>query len=172
MTLALQSTRSLAQAAAPASPVAEGASLSSEPSPSKSYDFNIHGGPFLPSGIPYVRQLMNAWGLRASAGTRKGVFEAGFFTAHNDGISYTSTFLDYRIDVANEYGPVHFLLGGHGDYYTPLGKSSKIAGGWHYGGGFTIHVSGPVYIRADFEERFSPGTTVYVDVGITIRIPE
>lgn len=132
-------------------------------------------GPFLPSRIGGVKEVMNGWGGRVGLPTSKGLFELEYFNAHSDGSNYNTLAFDYRLDFfpgdAREPMAVHFLLGFHGDYYTPRDVDEyRQSGGWHYGGGLRIPLgseSSGVALRADFKHRFSPGSSLIVLVGFS-----
>ena len=66
--------------------------------------------------------------------------------------------------------PVYFLIGLHADYYQPLDESWRPSGGWHYGGGIRIPISNSTALRADFKQRFSPGQSVIILVGVSFSL--
>jgi hypothetical protein len=133
------------------------------------FEVALHAGPLLPSRIAYVREIVQGWGARVSVPTAKGIFELENFHARGDGIVYNTVSMDYRLDIKNDYLPTHFLLGFHGDYFHGPNRDWVPAGGWHFGGGVSEKIAGPVFFRTDFKYRFSPGTSLYVGVGITYR---
>jgi hypothetical protein len=136
-----------------------------------STELGVHSGPLLPSRISGVREIVPGWGLRASFPTGRGVFETDSFFGRGSGIEFNSLALDYRLDVANSYLPVHFLLGLHVDQYKGVGKPWTVASGWHYGGGTSLKIAGPLSMRVDFKSRFGPGDSLYVGVGFVYRLP-
>ncbi len=138
------------------------------PDPRRSYDINISFGTLLPSrnglgeGIP-------GWVFRASVPTLTGVFEGGLFSGIGNGIVYRSATVDYRMDLLIDPVTAHFLIGFHGDQFTAETASSRFAGGWHYGGGVTQYLAGPLFFRFDFRHRFSPGQGVEITLGLVYR---
>ncbi len=150
------------------------------PSRAEAIEVGVGFGPLLPSRIRGVREVMNGWGARLGTMTSKGTFEFEVFNATSDGSKYNSLSFDYRLDVfsndASAPLPVHFLLGAHGDYYTPRDVDSyKWSGGWHYGGGIRIPLAGDTEsfaLRADFKHRFGPGNSLIVLVGFSFSTPE
>jgi opacity protein-like surface antigen len=134
-----------------------------------SWELGVHAGPLLPSRIPYVREIVQGWGGRVAIPTAKGVFEIDNVHARGSGIVYNTLSLDYRADIKNDYLPTHFLIGFHGDYFHGPERGFTYAGGWHFGGGLTEKLAGPVYFRTDFKYRFSPGTSLYVGIGVSYR---
>jgi opacity protein-like surface antigen len=127
--------------------------------------FGIHAGPLLPSrmGIP---EILKGFGMRGTFPTHRGTFEIDSFFAHTQGTQYTSLSFDYKFNVVNDVMPTHFILGIHTDVFAPPNEGARFGGGWHYGGGFSIPVSELVSLRGDFKYRFSPGTSLYVGVGV------
>lgn len=135
----------------------------------RSRDFFVFAGTLLPSRNGLLESVPG-WGLRVSQPSAKGVFEIGFFSGIGNGIVYRSAMLDYRMDLLVESVSAHFLLGFHGDQFSSQTASSRFAGGWHYGGGITMDVAGPILLRFDFRHRFSPGQEVEVMLGIVWRL--
>ncbi len=151
--LLLQSPRALAQQAS-----------------GKAYEAGLDFGTLIPSRNGLM-EMVPGWGLRAGIPTGKGYFEVHAFSGIGNGIVYRSAVVDFRLDVAIETINSHFLLGFHGDQYdqaTPP-ASSRFAGGWHYGGGISQPIAGPVLARFDFRHRFSPGQVVEITLGLTYR---
>lgn len=130
-------------------------------------------GPFLPSRISGVGEVMNGAAARLGMATSKGVCELEYFNAHGDGSDYNTFGFDFRWDFANSEMPdfpVFVILGLNLDYYKPsTAEELRQAGGWHYGGGFKIPLGGissPVHLRAEFKQRFGPGQTLIVLIGL------
>lgn len=142
-------------------------------------EFGIGFGPLLPSRIPKVREIQNTWGMKYGTQTAKGFFEVDWAHGRNDGIVYNAFGLDYRMPLSTENEtvsgvlPVHFLLGFHMDYFKGLDEDSfRTSGGWHYGGGIRLPLGGkesPFLFRTDFRHRFSPGSSLIVQVGFVIQ---
>lgn len=137
--------------------------------PRQSNDIFFNVGTLLPSRNGLTENVPG-WGLRYSTPTSKGLFEFGANSWVGNGIAYRSGTVDYRLDFSLEGLNAIFLLGVHGDQYTSASTSSKVGGGWHYGGGFTMDLAGPFLLRFDFRQRFSPGTSVEVMVGFVLRM--
>lgn len=139
-----------------------------------SYEFGIGFGPLLPSRIAGVREVMNGWALRGSIYTSKGVFELEWFNAISEGVRYNSNSLDYRLDFEDSGAlkaiPIHFMLGGHWDMFQTPSGGSKAGGGWHYGGGVSLPMTDSTFLRADFKQRFSPGSSLIVLVGFSLAL--
>jgi hypothetical protein len=143
------------------------------PDPRYSYDFAIFGGSILPSRMG-LTETVPGWGMRLSYPGEKGVFEGGVFSGIGHGIIYRSATLDYRMDIPIESLQAHFLLGVHADQYdstSPVIAASRLSGGWHYGGGVSQYLGGPMYMRFDFRHRFSPGQILEVTLGLVYRWP-
>lgn len=138
------------------------------------YEFNINFGTMISARIG-IDETVPGWGLRTSIPTSKGIFEVGGFSGIGNGAIYRSAAFDYRMDVLLETIASHFLLGFHADQYeasTPSPVSSKFSGGWHYGGGVIMPITGPVSIRFDFRHRFSPGQALEVTLGFSYKLTE
>lgn len=135
------------------------------------WDLSAHAGSLLPS-VRFVREIVPGWGLRAATSTSRGTFELETFHGRGNGIVYHSVSLDYRLDLLGDILPVHFVIGGHMDFYqAPRVPDLTPAGGWHFGGGLLQPIIGPLAMRFDFKYRFSPGQSVYVGVGFLYRLP-
>lgn len=141
------------------------------------YDVGVGFGPFLPSRIGGVREVMNGWALRGGVETSKGFFEVELFTAHGGGADYSTAALDFRLDLGGSKEPsplpVHFNLGFHVDNYRPINQDVRFSGGWHYGGGFRVplgEITSPLALRADFKHRFSPGSSLIVLIGLSFSM--
>lgn len=137
----------------------------------KGMEIGIHAGPLMATQIPRFREFISGWGARFSVPTEKGVFELDSYFARGMGQEYVSGMLDYRLDLPTEILPVHALLGVHVDRYVVPGREGRVAGGWHFGGGFTERLAGPLSVRADFKFRFGPGNSAWVGVSLVYRLP-
>lgn len=137
-----------------------------------SYDLGIDFGTIIPSRNG-LDELVPGWGFRGSYPTSKGTFEANMFNGIGNGIVYRTIGADFRMDIVVENIYAHVLLGGHMDQYDQASppESKRFAGGWHYGGGVSQHIGGPLLMRFDFRHRFSPGQVVEITLGFTYRIP-
>ncbi len=149
--------------------------------PASGYELGMSVGPFLPSRIGGVREVINGWAARVGMPTTRGNFEIEYYNARGSGLEYHTVAFDYRLDLISRGTeqavsdfPVHFLLGFHADSYQPLNQSDyRTSGGWHYGGGLQIPLGGPqsqIAIRAEFKHRFSPGTSLIVLVGLNFLL--
>lgn len=135
----------------------------------KPFEFALAAGPLLPSKVPYVREILLGFDVKATLPTSKGLFEIDGYFANGDGTSYKSVSLDYRADLGADIFPAFFLIGFHGDFYTPSGKDDRIAGGWHFGGGLFQPLFSGVSLREDFRYRFGPGQELLVTVGLSYQ---
>ncbi|HVK62686.1 MAG TPA: MFS transporter [Bdellovibrionales bacterium] len=167
--------KSVAQAAAIVAVIAASLSVSSTAyaqgaeQNEERYAFGIHGGPLLPRRMGKVREVMQGWGLRGTLPTSRGTFEVDSFFSRDEGTSYNSFALDYKFSVFADEIPAHFILGVHGDWYTPPELGSRFAGGWHFGGGFSQPISESVSLRGDFKYRIGPGQSLYVGIGVEVQ---
>ena len=138
-----------------------------------SLDLEADFGTLVPSHDG-LSDIVPGWGLRAAIPANKGIFEVSAFLARGNGIIYRTGAVDYRMDIDFEQASAHFLLGLHADQYfqgPPNDDNKSFAGGWHFGGGVTLPVGGPLLVRSDFRYRIGPGTVLEVTVGVVYRIP-
>jgi hypothetical protein len=139
----------------------------SERSDANTSSVGIISGPFLPNKIPGVTEVMQAVGARGGMNTRFGNFESEAWVANGSGVSYKSILFNYRMNVINDFVPVHAVIGAHFDSYaTDNPNITAGSGGWQVGGGSEIKVLGPVYLRGDFQYRSGPGKSLIVLVGL------
>lgn len=119
-----------------------------------------------------LKETVPGWAIRGGLPTSLGFFEAQYYNGIGYGIIYRSVTIDYRADIYVDPILAHFLLGFHIDQYEQATPEipRKFAGGWHYGGGITQLIAGPVSARFDFRHRFGPGHVVEVLLGLTYRI--
>lgn len=134
------------------------------------YQFGISGTTFLPSRIAGVYEIVPGWRLSATTPTTRGVFETSAMLGRGRGIDYKSFAFGYRLDIPVDALQAFFLFGLHADVFESEYRSRAFSGGWHYGGGMNLLISGPLYLRADFRHRFSPGQAVEIGVGLIYRL--
>ncbi len=147
------------------------------PSAQAAMEFGVAFGPFLPSRINGVTEVMNGSSVRAGLLTGKGFFEGELYSAHGDGSDYNSLGFNYRFDFGKDLIPeiqIFALLGLHLDYYKPAtSDESRQGGGWHYGGGVRIplgSVTSPLQLRFDFKHRFGPGNSLIALLGLSLAV--
>ncbi len=126
----------------------------------------IIAGPFLPSAIAGVKEILQVAGLRLGSDTKLGDFEAEGWLANGGGVSYQSFLVNYRMDIPGDVIPVHALVGIHADAYRKANATNVSSGGWQVGGGAEAKIAGPASVRSDFEYRFGPGDSLLVLVSI------
>jgi hypothetical protein len=158
----------IAAAATSSTAVAQNYSDSLGPSPKNAYDVVISFGSLLPSRNG-LREMIPGWGLRVATPTQRGTFETGLVSAIGNGIVYRSAMIDFRLDSFLDWISTFFILGFHGDQFESTRVSSSFTGGWHYGGGASLYIAGPLLLRFDFRHRFSPGQNLEVTLGLTWR---
>lgn len=145
-------------------PLAVHAQLGS--SSSTSWEIGLQAGSLLPNRIRGVREIVPGWAPSVAIPTRAGTVQIGGFFGRGNGIVYNALSFDYRIELLLEGLPLHFLLGMHADEYEGLYGKSKILGGWHFGGGTTQAIAGPISLRGDFRSRYGPGRSLEILVGL------
>jgi hypothetical protein len=142
-----------------------------EPGEADSYSIGLISGPLLPSKIPGVTEVLQLVGVRAGMTTHLGKFESEAWVANGSGVSYQSILINYRMEVFNQFLPVHALIGAHIDSYSTNDSSitSTGGGGWQVGGGSEAKILGPVFLRGDFEYRSGPGKSLLVLVALMLQ---
>ena len=123
-------------------------------------------GPFLPSQIAGVNEILQVAGVRIGSNTKLGNFEGEGWIANGGGVSYQSFAVNYRLEIPSEIIPVHALAGIHADAYRKANATSASGGGWQLGGGVETRIAGPIMLGSDFEYRFGPGDSLLVLVSI------
>ena len=126
-------------------------------------------GPYLPSKISGVNEVLQVTGLRLGGNFQFGNFEAEGIVGNGSGINFESIIFNYRLNVASDIFPVHALLGVHADSFRKADATSSSGGGWQIGGGAESRIGGPFFIRSDFEYRFGPGTSLLVLVSLMLH---
>ena len=126
------------------------------------------GGPYLPSKIPGVTEILQVAGVRIGSSSHFGNFEAETFIGNGSGINFQSLVCNYRLNVASDTLPVFALIGLHVDAFKKPDATTSSGGGWQIGGGAETKIAGPLYLRSDFEYRFGPGTSLLVLVSLML----
>jgi hypothetical protein len=150
---------------------AEAADTESIYNPRHSYEFGAYGATFLPYHILGVTEIVPGWGFLAAVPTSKGVFELATFLGRGNGIDYDSVAVDYRYDIPFDTLEMHAFAGVNADTYASDRFTETFVGGWHFGGGVSMQLGGPVFLRSDFRYRLGPGLSLLVNVGLDIRLP-
>ena len=138
-------------------------------------EIGVGFGPFLPSRINGVTEVMNGLAVRAGLLTSNGFFEGELYSAHGDGADYNTLSFDFRLDLGKDLIPeiqVFALLGLNRDFYKPsTSDDSRQGGGLHYGGGVLIpigSIASPVQMRFDFKHRFGAGNSLIALLGFSL----
>ena len=97
-------------------------------------------------------------------------FEAGFITGNGEGVEWKNVHVDIRMDIPIENLLAVAYVGADAAYYKGNGQSTKLIFGGHAGGGIMGHVGGPTWFRGDMKFSFSPGTSLYIGVGLVFRL--
>jgi hypothetical protein len=164
--LSLMTQGKPAQAQAP-----QGTTASTGKVSTSGYEIGVHAGPFLPSKIKGVTEVMNATGFRLGMGNDSGKWELDTLFARGEGQEYKSAQLDYRYNLPSQLLDVHALFGVHADQYASPGRPTATSGGAHIGAGVSFAATANFGLRTDFKFRIAPGTSLYVGVGLWILIP-
>ena len=132
------------------------------------FSAGLISGPYLPSKVPGVEEILKVVGLRIGTNTNLGSFESEGWIANGYGVHFNSVAFNYRLNIINDYLPVHALVGLHIDSYTKPDSTSASGGGWQMGGGAEAKLFGPLLVRSDFEYRIGPGNSLLVLVSLML----
>ncbi len=112
-------------------------------------------------------------GLRLSTVIGKGYIEYTLATGAGHGVTYQIMAVDFRLGTDFMGFNVFGTLGLNFDYYHMKPSSgsneSQFGNGFHFAGGFTIPLAPQVTMRADFQERFGPGRSLWVMLGPAVE---
>lgn len=142
---------------------------------SKTYEYALHGGGFLPFSIVGVRSDYSFWGIRFSHPIRYNMLEWGLLNGRGDGVIYYDAYISVRLDfsiVDTLNGFIYF--GPDVSYYQRKANTQEsfpfvAVPGFHCGGGVEGPVGGPLYIRAEFKFTGNPGTSLYAGIGLVLK---
>lgn len=134
-------------------------------------EFGFHLGNLLPNQITGVEEIMALGGVRAGYRLApESYVEAGFIAGNGEGVEWKNAHLDIRMDIPIENLVAVAYLGGDTNYYKGNAHGGKLIFGGHAGGGVMGHLSGAVWFRGDMKFGFSPGTSLYIGVGLVFRL--
>lgn len=136
------------------------------------WEIGAYTGNLILSRIPQVTENIPPVVFRISNRSSLGILEGSFLNARGNGMKWRSGLLDYRFDFDDLNLPFHALFGFHFDAYEINdGGAVSYGGGWNYGGGahFDI-VPKTVIFRADFINRFGPGRSLLVLIGLSFGL--
>lgn len=142
---------------------------------SKKYLFEVgaYTGTLLLANIPEVIDNVPPVLLRLGWNANFGSIEASLMHARGNDMRWRSGMIDYRFDLDELKLPFHALFGFQMDAYQIYdGEAEYYGGGWHYGGGATFEILPHLDFRADFINRFGPGRSLLVLVGLQVGLGE
>jgi hypothetical protein len=134
-------------------------------------EFGVFGGVLLPYLIYGVEEIQPFAGGRYAIPLNYGSAEAEFASSNAKGVSYKLGSLSYR----GEITPIQdvttlFYIGPDVHYYRGTWDENQYTvWGFHVGTGALLHVGGPVYVRLDMRFNSNPGTSLYLNFGLSIR---
>jgi hypothetical protein len=141
----------------------------------EAYEYSIHGGAFLPFGIPGVRSNYSFWGLRFSHPIRYNMLDWGIMNGRGDGVIYYNFHLSIRLDLSIVDSVNGFIYFGPDlNYYQRKADVQQTfpfiaTPGFHGGGGVEGSIGGPLFMRAEFKFGANPGSSLYAGVGLVIK---
>lgn len=134
-------------------------------------EFGFHLGNLLPNQISGVTEIMGLGGARAGFRINPEQYlEGGFITGNGEGVQWKNAHVDVRMDVPVENLVGVAYVGADAVYYQGMGHGDKLIFGGHAGGGLMGHLSGSAWWRGDMKFGFSPGTSLYIGVGLVFRL--
>lgn len=137
------------------------------------YEFGVSGGQILPNQIPGMPEIIGLGGVRGGYKLGNRVFiETGLNTGNGEGVEYKNLHASIRTDIPVETLVGVVFLGGDVTHYKGVGQSTKTFGGGHVGGGIQALLGGSVWFRSNMKFTINPGTSMYIDFGLTFRFPE
>jgi hypothetical protein len=134
-------------------------------------EFGVFGGVLLPYLIYGVEEIQPFAGGRYAIPLSYGSAEAEFASSNAKGVSYKLGSLSYR----GEITPIQdvttlFYIGPDLHYYKGTWDENQYTvWGFHVGTGALLHIGGPVYCRLDMRFNSNPGTSLYLNFGLSIR---
>lgn len=144
---------------------------SSTPGGDAIYEAGFHVGNLLPNQIDGATEIMGLGGVRAGFRfSPLSYAEFGLITGNGEGVEWKNAHIDVRMDIPIENLVGVAYVGGDTIYYKGVGQSTKLVFGGHAGGGIQTHLSGLMWFRADMKFGFSPGTSLYIGMGLVLRI--
>lgn len=137
------------------------------------YEFGLYTGTLLLSLIPEVIDNVPPVVLKLGMNSSFGFLEVSLLHARGNDMRWRSGMVDYHFNLDELGIPLHALFGFQADMYQKYdGKQEYYGGGWHYGGGAQLEVIPHLYLRADFVNRFGPGRSLLVLVGLSVGLDD
>jgi hypothetical protein len=135
------------------------------------YEFGFSVGNLLPNQIAGVTEIMGLGGVIAGMQLAPLSYaEAGLIMGNGNGVTWKNAHLDFRIDIPIENLVGLAYVGADMTYFSGVTGGTRMIFGGHTGGGVMTHLGGSVWGRADMKFSFSPGTTLYIGIGIEFRM--
>ncbi len=135
------------------------------------FEGGLHVGNFLPNQISGVTEIIGLGGVRAGMRLASGTFmEGGLITGNGEGARWKNLHLDIRIDIPVENLLAVAYVGADSIMYSGNGVKERLIFGAHAGGGLKAHLSGIAWFRADMKFGVSPGTSLYIGVGLVFHL--
>lgn len=134
------------------------------------YEMGFQIGNLLPNQIPGVTEILGLGGVRGGLRIAKLTYaEAGLIMGNGSGVEWKNAHIDARMDIPVENLVGFAYLGVDSIYYKGSDGETRTNFGGHAGGGIQALLSGALWVRGDMKFSFSPGTSLYVGVGVMFR---
>lgn len=135
------------------------------------FEFGLYTGTLILANIPEVIDNVPPVVLKLGLNSSFGFLEVSLLHARGNDMRWRSGMIDYRFNLDELGVPFHALFGFQADMYQKYdGEREYYGGGWHYGGGAHIELIRHLYLRADFVNRFGPGRSLLVIVGLAVGL--
>lgn len=130
-------------------------------------------GNLLPNQIGGVTEITGMGGFRA--GYRLGPTSFGestFISGNGHGVEWKNLSASIRMDIPVENFVGIAYVGPDMTYYKNANSSSnRMIFGGHVGGGIQVRMGGTAWLRADMKFGLSPGTSMFIGLGLNFRFP-
>ena len=135
------------------------------------YELGIHLGNLLPNQIDGMTEIIGLGGARGAFRLSPGTYaEAGIIMGNGEGAQWKNIHADLRMDIPVENLVGIAYIGADSIYYKGDGRGTKLVFGGHAGGGIQLPLTGLAWLRGDMKFGFSPGTSLYIGIGIVARL--
>lgn len=141
--------------------------------PKKYSELNLMAGTFLPYGIYGVRDNYPALWLRYGHNMGSWRIDYTFHYINAEGVTWYSAAIGAG-GIVDLYESLRcaFYVGLNFHYYKPSPTNIREldwvrSTGFHMGASPMVNISGPMYLRSDFQMNFGPGQSLFAGLGVS-----
>ena len=149
----------------------DGGNVLSQQGSDASYELGLDIGNLFPNQVAGVTEIKGLGGVRTGfrlAPLSYGEFD--FVTGNGQGQQWRDLSASVRIDIPVENLMGIAYIGADANYFRGRNDGERLIFGGHAGGGLLAHLGGPCWVRADMKFNVSPGTSLYISLGLTWRL--